>query len=545
MCKEVFLIIVLVFSCKTVREIDDKQIYYIPAESIGGHIKDNNFEIALSSFYNLKNSEFEIDQDLLDLKDKALSGIESEYLSFYQKKEYDKALHKLETLNLFGVMLRESKEQLILRHLENLKIEDPNLASFFAKYYLFDNAFSSLKDFILNEESPSRNVLLDTSVLTVWVNMGTKLLNGNMVPNIALGTAFVIDKVKGYALTNYHVISSQIDKEYNGISSLYVRLPRGKGEKLPAKVIAYSREMDLALIKVAFKVENQFDLNYPSDINIGDKIYAMGSPMGLEKTITSGIISGKNRDLLPVGDSYQIDAAINRGNSGGPVVNEAGGFIGITFAGILHTQGLNFVIPSKWVLKVLPFMYGGGNLKNQWLGLIFSESLGKLEVSYVVPNSPADIGGIRSGDSVLSVDSLNFEGLRELQYYILQKKSMVKVTYRRDNKDYEVYLYPQERPEDIIESVLKIDSLKNLMGAFLGLSLNLVSAREYRVTKVFSNRIGSELNFRINDDIFIYDFKYLKNKKVFVLLLYAKKLFSGYLGAPLQLVIPFDSLAFV
>ncbi|WP_238614521.1 S1C family serine protease [Borrelia turcica] len=545
MHKKFFLIIVLIFSCKTIKEIDDKQIYYIPSKSIDSHIENKNFEIALSSFYNLKNNGFEIGQVQIDLRDKALSGIESQYLNLYQKKEYDKALSKLETLNLFGIILHEDKEQLILKHLESLKDKDPMLASFFAKYYSFDNTFSSLKNFIINEKSPSRNVLLDTSVLTVWVNMGTKLLNGNRTPNIALGTAFVIDKLKGYALTNYHVISSQVDKDYKGISSLYVRLPRGKGEKLPAKVISYSQEMDLALIKVAFRVENQFELNYSSNINIGDRIYAMGSPMGLEKTITSGIISGENRELLPVGDSYQIDAAINQGNSGGPVINEAGEFIGLTFAGILNSQGLNFVIPSKWVLKVLPFMYEGGDLKNRWLGFIFSESLGKLEVSYVAPNSPADIGGMRSGDSILSVDSLKFESLRDLQYYILQRKSMVKISYKRDNKNYESYLYPQERPGNIIESILKVDSLKNLMGAFLGLNLNLVSGREYRVTKVFSNRIGSELNFKVNDEIFIYDFKYLKNKRVFVLLLYTKKLFSGYLGAPLQLIIPFDSLAFV
>ncbi|QMU99535.1 trypsin-like serine protease [Borrelia sp. A-FGy1] len=545
MHKKFFFIFILIFSCKTLSEIDQKEIYYIPSKNIGSYIENNNFEIAISSFYNLKNNGFKIDQNYIDLRNKALSEIQNQYLSLYQKKEYDKALSKLETLNLFGIMLQECKEQLILNHLKNLKSQDPMLASFFAKYYLFDNNFTSINNFIINQKPPSRNVLLDTSVLTVWVNMGTKLENGNRAPNISLGTAFVIDKLKGYALTNYHVISSQVDKDYKGISNLYVRLPKGKGEKLPAKVISYSQEMDLALIKVPFKVKNQFELNYSSNINIGDKIYAMGSPMGFEKTITSGIISGKNRELLPVGDSYQIDAAINQGNSGGPVINEDGEFIGLTFAGILHSQGLNFVIPSKWVLKVLPFMYEGGDLKNRWLGFIFSESLGNMEVSYVVPNSPADIGGMRSGDSIIGVDSLKFENLRELQYYILQRKSMVKILYKRDNKNYESYLYPQNRPDNVIDSILKVDSLKNLMGAFLGLSLNLVSGREYRVTKVFSNRIGSELNFKVNDEIFIYDFKYLKKKRVFVFLLYTKKLFSGYVGAPLQLIIPFDSVAFV
>ncbi|UCP01782.1 S1C family serine protease [Borrelia hermsii] len=545
MHRKIFIIFMLIFSCSTIKDIDDKRIYYIPSESINKHIEKNNFEIALSSYYNLKNSGFKMDQGILDLRDKALSGIQNEYFKFCKEKDYESALFKLETLNLFGIMLHESREQLILKHLESLKRKDPMLASFFAKYYSFDNTFDSLKKFVINKKSPSRNVLLDTAVLTVWVDMGTKIVNGHRLPNIAVGSAFVVDNLKGYALTNYHVISSQVDNDYKGVSNLYVRLPRGKGEKLPAKVISYSKKMDLALIKVSFKLEHQFNLNYSSNINIGDRIYAMGSPMGFEKTITSGIISGKNRNLLSVGDSYQIDAAINQGNSGGPVVNEGGEFVGLTFAGILHSQGLNFVIPSKWVLKVLPFMYEGGILRNKWLGFTFSESLKNLEISYIAPNSPADIGGLRSGDSILSVNSLKFDSLRELQYYILQRRSMVRIRYRRDNKEYESYLYPQDRPEDIIESIVESDSFKNLMGAFLGLNLNLISGREYRVAKVFSNGLGDELNFRANDEIFVYSFNYLMDKRLFVLLLYVKRLFSGYLGAPLQLVIPFDSLIFV
>ncbi|WP_235048128.1 S1C family serine protease [Borrelia persica] len=538
-------IIMLIFSCSTIKDIYDKQIYYVPSDSINKHIEDNNFEFALSSYYSLKNSGVELDQSILDLRDKALSGIKGEYLTFYKEQDYEKALLKLETLNLFGIMLTESKKQLVLKHLESLRQKDPMLASFFAKYYSFDDNFDFLENFVIKEKSPSKNVLLDTAVLTVWVDMGTKILNGNRVPNIALGSSFVIDNLKGYALTNYHVISSQVNSNYNGVSNLYVKLPRGKGEKLPAKVIAYSKEMDLALIQVSFKLDHQFNLDYSSNISIGDRIYAMGSPLGFEKTITSGIISGKNRNLLSVGDSYQIDAAINQGNSGGPVVNEDGGFVGLTFAGILYTQGLNFVIPSKWVLKVLPFMYRGGILRNKWLGCTFSESLNNLEISYVAPNSPADIGGLRSGDSILSVNSLKFDSLRELQYYILQKKSMVSIKYKRNNKEYKSYLYPQNRPEDIVDNIVKKDSFKNVLGAFLGLNLNLVAGREYRVAKVFANGLGDELNFRTNDEIFIYDFRYIKNKRVLILLLYVKRLFSGYLGAPLQLTIPFDSIIFV
>ncbi|BCR22199.1 trypsin-like peptidase domain-containing protein [Borrelia sp. HM] len=545
MHKRIFIILILIISCRTIKDIDYKPIYYIPSEEIKKHIDDNNFEIALSIFYSIKNNGFEMEQGILKLRDKALSRLKEEYVKFYKEKDYEKAISKFETLNLFGVSLNESKEQLILKCLESVKSKDQMLADFFAKYYLLDDTFNSFENFILKQKSPSRNILLDTSVLTVWVDMGTKVSGGYMIPNVALGSAFVIDSSKGYALTNYHVISSQVDKEYNGVSNLYVRHPRGKGEKLPAKVISYSKEMDLALIEVPFKLEHQFNLSYSVNINIGDRIYAMGSPMGLEKSITSGIISGKNRNLLSVGDSYQIDAAISPGNSGGPVINEKGKFVGISFAGILHAPGLNFVIPSKWVLKVLPFMYGGGSLINKWLGFTCSESLKNLEISYVAPNTSADIGGLRIGDYILSVNSLQFNSLSDLQYYILQRKSMVKIKYMRDNKEYEGYFYPQNRPENIIENIVKNDSFKNFLGAFLGLKLNLISDKEYRVSKVFTNGLGNDLNFRANDEIFVYDFQWVKNKKIFVVLLYVKRLFSGYLGTPLQLVIPFDSIVFV
>ena len=113
-------------------------------------------------------------------------------------------------------------------------------------------------------------------------------------------------------------------------------------------------------------------------------------------------------------------------------------------------------------------MYEGGDLKNRWLGFIFSESLGKLEVSYVAPNSPADIGGMRSGDSILSVDSLKFESLRDLQYYILQRKSMVKISYKGIIKTIKVIFIHKRDREILLKKYFKCRFFKEFNGSFFG-----------------------------------------------------------------------------
>lgn len=99
-----------------------------------------------------------------------------------------------------------------------------------------------------------------------------------------------------------------------------------------------------------------FELGSSSDLSVGDRVFAIGSPLGLDKTLTSGIISSDDRHLFSAGFVFQIDAAVNSGNSGGPLIDEKGRVQAVVFAGVMNYQGLNFAIPVEYLRYDLPFL---------------------------------------------------------------------------------------------------------------------------------------------------------------------------------------------
>ena len=196
----------------------------------------------------------------------------------------------------------------------------------------------------LTNTAPSFPKMISGTV-TILVNRGIRVENGVGYPDRVIGSGFFIDK-RGYILTNHHVIESEVDPTYKGYSRLYIRLSESPaGERIPAKVVGYDKIFDLALIKVEVTPEYTFGGSLDQAVAPGDRIFAIGSPAGLEKTITAGIISAMGRRLLQVGDSMQVDVPLNPGNSGGPLLDEKGDLIGICFAGLQQFSGLNFAIP--------------------------------------------------------------------------------------------------------------------------------------------------------------------------------------------------------
>jgi len=170
-------------------------------------------------------------------------------------------------------------------------------------------------------------------------------------------------------------------------------------ERIPAKVVGYDKAFDLALIKTEITPDYVFGGWSGQTLTPGDRIFAIGSPAGLEKTITSGIISAMGRRLLQVGDSMQVDVPLNPGNSGGPLLDEKGDVIGIVFAGMQQFPGLNFAVPYNWVEKALPALFKGGAAVHPWLGMAVAETEKGLEVIYTVPDEPAAQAGIAAGTS--------------------------------------------------------------------------------------------------------------------------------------------------
>ena len=263
----------------------------------------------------------------------------------------------------------------------------------------------------------------------------------------AVGTGFIID-ANGWIVTNFHVAGKA--------DSITVTLADGR--KLPAKMVGGDEKTDLALIKV----ESDKPLPYvtfadATKVRVGQPVMAVGNPFGLGGTVTTGIVSARGRDIHsgPFDDYIQTDAAINRGNSGGPLFDMDGHVIGINtaiFSPSGGSVGLGFAIPSSLAEPVVAQLKTNGRVERGLLGvqiqpvteeLAQSMSLGSEKgalVAQVTPDSPALAAGIKSGDVIKSVDGKNIETIRDLTRMISAVKpgTSVKLDLWRDGKDMSV-----------------------------------------------------------------------------------------------------------
>jgi len=255
----------------------------------------------------------------------------------------------------------------------------------------------------------------------------------------ALGSGFIIDK-KGIVVTNNHVIQ--------GAEDIIVSL-NGSSE-YKAKVIGTDPYMDLAVLQIESNEKFEPVSFGDSDkARVGDWVVAIGNPFGFGGTVTSGIISSRNRDigLTRYDDFIQTDASINQGNSGGPLFNLNGEVIGINTAiiapGSSGSIGIGFAIPSNSAAKVIKQLIKYGETKRGWLGVRIQEvtkeiaDLEKLEkaegalVASVSEKSPADKAGIKAGDIILEFDGKRVDTMRTLPKLVAQteigKKVILKI----------------------------------------------------------------------------------------------------------------------
>lgn len=169
-------------------------------------------------------------------------------------------------------------------------------------------------------KSPVKVSSLINGTVTVLVDKGIKVENGYGYADRVIGSGFFITK-DGYIITNNHVIADVVDPKNKNYSKLYIKLAMDTDTKIPARVVGWDPLMDLALLKTEVDAPYVFSLGSSEDLDVGDKIYCIGSPVGLERTLTSGIVSATDRKLFTTGSVLQIDAAVNSGNSGGPCVD--------------------------------------------------------------------------------------------------------------------------------------------------------------------------------------------------------------------------------
>lgn len=239
----------------------------------------------------------------------------------------------------------------------------------------------------------------------------------------SLGSGFVVDADQGIVVTNNHVIADADEIEVNF----------SDGSKLKAELVGKDTKTDLAVLKVDPKLKKLKAVRFgDSDrMRIGDWVMAIGNPFGLGGTVTLGIVSARDRDINtgPYDDFIQTDAAINRGNSGGPLFNMDGEVVGINTAIISPTGGsigLGFSIPSKLAVGVIDQLRQFGETRRGWLGVRIqpvtdeiAESLGMKSargalVAGVIKGGPVDNGVIQPGDVITKFDGRDVNDMRDL-----------------------------------------------------------------------------------------------------------------------------------
>lgn len=273
--------------------------------------------------------------------------------------------------------------------------------------------------------------------------------NGDNAPirQRSLGSGVIVDP-KGYIVTNRHVVEKA--------DRIRVRLQDDPpGVQHEAKVVGTDQETDLAVIKV--EIERTLSVakfGNSDSMQVGDWVLAVGSPFGLQATVTAGIVSAKGRNIVPnraFQSFIQTDAAINPGNSGGPLVDLDGEVIGINTAILTDTNayaGVGFALPSNTVVQVYNQLTGPEHrVQRGSIGIEFNAEANPaiarvygvesgITVSSVVAGSPADRAGLKVGDTIISVDGKSIKNGDELVSEIASRKPGSKVTldYVRNGK---------------------------------------------------------------------------------------------------------------
>ncbi len=309
--------------------------------------------------------------------------------------------------------------------------------------------------------------------------------NEKEVPALAQGTGFIISP-DGFILTNNHIVENAVKVTVFTVS----------GNEYEAKTIGTDAKTDLALLKIEAKDLPSIELGDSAALRIGEWVLAIGNPYGFEHTVTAGIVSAKGRQVetgSTFQDFIQTDAAINRGNSGGPLINMRGQVVGITSSIYTPTGGnigIGFAIPSNMVKKVVSQLKERGRVIRGYLGIVPQEVTEGIRkqfnlkdrkgaiVSSVEADSPAGRAGLKQYDVITAINGQPVENVNDLRFKIadVEPGKKAALTVMRDGKELTVSATVEElEPEQAKGQTASAD--KNLGLSLTPLTPNL--ARRY------------------------------------------------------------------
>lgn len=330
----------------------------------------------------------------------------------------------------------------------------------------------------------------------------------------SLGSGFIIDK-DGYIVTNNHVIADADE----------IKVKLNSGKEYDAKIIGRDPSTDIALIKI--KADSSYSVVKLGDsdaLKVGEWVVAIGSPFGLEHTVTAGIVSAKGRVIGsgPYDDFIQTDASINPGNSGGPLINMKGNVIGINTAIIASGQGIGFAVPVNMAKDVIKQLKEQGEVTRGWLGVGIQDINDEMAdyygikdkegvlVSKVFPGDPADEAGIKTKDIITEVNGQKIKSSHELTRIIadFHVGEKVKIKVLRDGKEKTFTVKIAKRQQDKIASSNMPYKKQEVFGIQvsdltpeIANRLNLQETEGVVVTDVQSGSQGDDKGFQVRDII--------------------------------------------
>ena len=327
------------------------------------------------------------------------------------------------------------------------------------------------------------------------------------------GSGVIVD-AKGYILTNYHVVV--------GADKLTIRLSDGK--ELKGTVQGTDPKTDLAVVHVEAEDLPVATLGDSDILQVGEWAIAIGSPFGLEETVTVGVISAKGRTGLGTGtyeDFIQTDASINPGNSGGPLVNIDGEVIGINAMIIQPGQGIGFAIPINLAKSIMMELIKQGKVVRPWVGIVLQDLTPELRKSFnveekegaligqVFEGSPAEKAGLKVGDIVVEIDGTRIKSSQDVVREVLKKQigQKIKIAIIRDGKRMELPVTTAEMPPEAAgqkaPSVTKewFGLRVTAVTSDIAKQLGLPKAEGVVIDNVEDGSVGQDAGFRRGDVI--------------------------------------------